>query len=118
MERQVVRVGLRIALVVVASLCVPGQPRVQGQAPAPDEGRLRSEVATLASPEYAGRRGEGGRKTAAHLVAAFRALNLEPLFDGAYEQPIPGTDPAQVQGRNVGPLKEGPEDIKRFGDER
>ena len=23
-----------------------------------------------------------------------------------------------VQGRNVGPLKEGPEDIKRFGDER
>src|SRR5258708_4571848 len=24
----------------------------------------------------------------------------------------------QVQGRNVGPLREGPEDIKRFGDER
>src|SRR5436309_15734393 len=24
----------------------------------------------------------------------------------------------QVQGRNVGPLKEGPKDIKRFGDER
>ena len=23
-----------------------------------------------------------------------------------------------VEGRNVGPLKEGPEDIKRFGDER
>jgi hypothetical protein len=23
-----------------------------------------------------------------------------------------------VQGRTVGPLKEGPEDIKRFGDER
>jgi hypothetical protein len=23
-----------------------------------------------------------------------------------------------VQGRNIGPLQEGPEDIKRFGDER
>ena len=69
---------------------------------APDEDRLRSEVAILASPAYGGRKGEGGRKTAEHLVAQFRALGLEPLFDGVYEQPIPGAAPGPEQGRNVG----------------
>jgi hypothetical protein len=77
------------------------------QAPTPDEGRLRAEVTTLASPEYAGRRGEGGRKAAAHLVAAFRALGLEPLFDGDFEQPIPGDAPGRDQGRNVGARLDG-----------
>jgi hypothetical protein len=64
----------------------------------PDQVRLEREVATLASAEYAGRRGEGGRKAAAHLVARFQELGLEPLFDGSYEQTIPGDEP----GRNVG----------------
>jgi hypothetical protein len=76
--------------------------RVRREVPAPDEGRLRAEVATLASREFAGRQGEGGRKAAAHLVEAFRSLGLEPLFDGLYEQPIPDAEPGRVQGRNVG----------------
>src|SRR4051812_27783211 len=76
-------------------------PTARSEAPAPEEGRLRREVATLASPEFGGRRGEGGVKTAAHLVAAFRDLTLEPLFDGEYTQSIPGNAPGVVQGRNV-----------------
>jgi hypothetical protein len=100
MTRRVFRVGLVLSLFTVASL--PVEARSQAEAPAPDQGRLRAEVATLASPEYAGRRGEGGRKAAAHLVEAFRSLKLEPLFDGSYEQSIPGDAPGHEQGRNVG----------------
>jgi hypothetical protein len=92
----------------VPDTAVRGQvePRTPAAAPAaaaaPDEGRLRREVALLASPEFAGRRGEGGRKAADHLVAEFRALGLEPLFDGHFEQPIPGDAAGTEQGRNVG----------------
>jgi hypothetical protein len=79
-----------------------GEPPDQAVAAAPDEGRLRREVAVLAAPEFAGRRGEGGRKAADHLVAEFRALGLDPLFDGRFEQAIPGEGPGTELGRNVG----------------
>lgn len=94
--------GPRLSFLWIATLLLCPDGRSRAEAPAPDEGHLRSEVATLAAPEYAGRRGEGGRKAAAHLVGAFRALKLEPLFDGAYEQAIPGDAPGEVRGRNVG----------------
>jgi hypothetical protein len=79
----------------------------------PDEVRLRREVATLASAEYGGRRGEGGRKAAAHLVGQFRELALEPLFDGSYEQAIPGDDPGGHQGQNVGARLTGADPMRR-----
>jgi hypothetical protein len=112
MWRRVVPSGRRLALVgtALAALVLttrgepqPDRPPQNGvAADALDEAQLRGEVALLASPEYAGRRGEGGRKTAAHLAAAFQKMGLEPLFDGSYEQPIPGDNPDQDQGRNVG----------------
>lgn len=70
--------------------------------PAPEAARLRNHVETLASPEFAGRQGAGARKAATYIIDAFRALKLEPLFDGAFEQAIPGEEPDQVIGRNVG----------------
>jgi hypothetical protein len=81
----------------------PERPR-PASAPAEPTGqaRLRREVTTLASAEYAGRQGEGGRKAAAHLVARFQELGLEPGFGDRYEQPIPGDGPGGEQGRNVG----------------
>lgn len=93
---RITRVGLAVGLLLVGSL------PARSQAPAPEQVRLRAEVGRLASPEYQGRRGEGGRKTAEHLVEQFRALKLEPLFDGQYTQPIPDAETGQVLGRNVG----------------
>ncbi len=59
-------------------------------------------MATLASLAFAGRSGEGGRKTAAHLVEAFRGMKLEPLFDGRYTQAISRQGAGFILGQNVG----------------
>ena len=86
---------------LLAGLAAPTAP-ARAEAPEPDEARLKAEVFTLASPEFRGRRGEGGRKASEHLVEAFRGLKLEPLFDGAYTQPIVEGATGEVLGRNVG----------------
>jgi hypothetical protein len=77
-------------------------PSARGEGPEPEQARLRRHVEVLASPEYGGRRGEGGRKAADYLVDAFRKLGLEPLFDGGFTQEIPGREPGSVAGHNVG----------------
>ncbi|MEO6812034.1 MAG: M28 family peptidase [Isosphaeraceae bacterium] len=73
-----------------------------GGEPEPEVGRLRAHIATLASPEFAGRRGEGAHKAAEYVETEFKRLDLEPLFDGGYTQEIPGRDAGTVLGRNVG----------------
>jgi hypothetical protein len=100
MLRRVSRIGGVVAFVGAIVRLVPAA--APPAAPAPDESRLRTEVATLASPAMAGRRGEGARRAAEHLVTAFRELGLEPLFEGSYEQAVPGEEPGQVLGSNVG----------------
>jgi hypothetical protein len=50
---------------------------------------VRAHVYRLASPEFLGRAGPGAARTARHLAAAFKRLNLEPAFKGSYFQPIP-----------------------------
>jgi hypothetical protein len=123
MSRRIVSLGLRIALVGTVAASVFSAARA-GREPGPaaripagpagaDEERLRAEVTLLASPAYAGRRGEGGRRTAEHLAAEFRALGLEPLFDGVYAQPIPGEVPGKDQGRNVGARLAGSDPLRR-----
>ena len=96
MRPRIARHGRAVLLLVLAA------DLARAGAPEPQERRLREEVATLASPAFEGRRGEGGRKAASYLVESFRALKLEPLFDREYTQPVPGTGPGQVLGRNVG----------------
>jgi hypothetical protein len=78
-----------------------------GDDPRPEQGRLRAIVETLAAPDFGGRSGAGGEKTAEYLVAQFRALKLPPLFGQDYLQAIPGKDPGSVQGRNVGAILPG-----------
>ena len=95
----------RWGLIVLALTLSPG--RVPAASPEPELARLKAVVETLASPEYQGRRGEGGRKTAAYLVERFRALRLEPLFDTSYTQPIPDREPGRVHGQNVGAVLRG-----------
>jgi Peptidase family M28 len=107
MRTRIARNGRAVLLLVLAA------DLARAGAPEPQERRLREEVATLASPAFEGRRGEGGRKAASYLVEAFRALELEPLFDREYTQPVPGTGPGQVLGRNVGARLVGSDPILR-----
>jgi len=83
----------------VAGAVIPARAQESSQ---PDGARLRHVVERLASPDLGGRSGAGGEKTAAYLTEQFRALELDPLFDKEYVQPIPGKEPGTVQGRNVG----------------
>lgn len=101
MTGRIARVGLILHVLLVSS------PGGAAEWPLPEEARLKAHVTTLASPEFLGRRGEGARKAADYVVDAFRALKLEPLFDGKFEQPIPGREPGEITGRNVGAILRG-----------
>jgi Zn-dependent M28 family amino/carboxypeptidase len=78
---------------------------------------LEAHVYTLASPEYAGRRGAGGARAARYIEAAFRKLGLEPAFGGSYTQPIPsllqsGKNKTQsFLGHNVGAMLPGSDPV-------
>lgn len=105
--------GRRVGVVVViAAVLIFGQARgddAAGVAEAcrPQLDALREHVATLASPEYGGRRGEGARKAESYIVNHLRALGLEPAFDGRFTQDITGADECTVVGRNVGAILKG-----------
>ncbi|HEV3257388.1 MAG TPA: hypothetical protein VG013_10945, partial [Gemmataceae bacterium] len=73
---------------------------------------LQAHVYRLASPEFMGRKGPGGARTARHLAAAFGRLKLEPAFGKSYFQPIPWLLAADQNkdsfiGRNVGAVLPG-----------
>ncbi len=94
MIRRVARIGMIVAFASAVPAVAPGQE--------PELGRLRGHVEVLASPEFAGRRDEGAAKAREYLIAEFRRLKLEPLFDGAYAQDVTGKGPGEVLGVNVG----------------
>lgn len=76
--------------------------------PDPELARLKAHVATLASPEYGGRRGEVAEKSRQYLIKDFQALGLKPLFPrGSFRQEIARPDPSGVTGTNVGAFLEG-----------
>ncbi len=79
----------------------------------PEQARLREVVELLASPEFGGRSGPGGEKTAAYLTEQFRRLKLEGLFGGEYTQVIPGKEPGSRIGRNVGAMLRGSDPVLR-----
>jgi hypothetical protein len=95
---------VRWALLALALLPHPARSQTApSPAPQPEAARLEAHVRTLASPEFAGRRGAGARRAEAHVTQALRELALEPLFaDGQYTQDIPGREPGTAIGRNVG----------------
>jgi len=69
--------------------------------------RQRAVVTRLASPEFAGRSGEGGQKAADFLIEEFQKLKLPGLFQGSYSQSVPGLNAQMPRGRNVGALLAG-----------
>ncbi len=70
--------------------------------------QVRPHVEYLASPELGGRDGAGATLAAEYLAKTFREAGLQPLFEGEFFQPIPGTalpDGSQPEiGRNVGAI--------------
>jgi hypothetical protein len=96
MRRRIAKLGTISA--VAATLASLGLVR----AGEPDLARLKTHVETLASPGFAGRRGEGAAKARAYLIDEFKKLKLEPLFGDSFTQNITGKGPDDVQGVNVG----------------
>ena len=74
---------------------------------------LEAHVYKLASPEFAGRRGAGGARSARYIETAFRSMGLKPAFGNSYQQAIPSllhspTDKdAGFLGHNIGALLPG-----------
>ena len=68
----------------------------------PELPRLKRHVATLAAPEYAGRREHGAELARDYLIAEFRKLGLRPLFGESFRQDVLGAEPGEVLGVNVG----------------
>lgn len=95
---------LRFSCTLALILATVPTSRAQQATPTPERERLKAHVVTLASPEFEGRRGAGGRKAEAYVTHALRELGLVPLFGGQFTQDIPGKEPGTAIGRNVGAL--------------
>jgi Peptidase family M28 len=95
-RRLVAIVGMTLLAVAVLS------GRSSASDPQPELARLKRHVETLASREFGGRSGEVAEKSRRYLIEAFNELRLEPLFDRSFYQDIPGREPGQLIGRNVG----------------
>jgi hypothetical protein len=73
-----------------------------------DEDRIRQHIAFLAGDKLAGRSGAGSQLAAEYLKKEFQSLELQPLFDGDFFQPVPGSEKFGIAGgRNVGALLPG-----------
>ncbi|MEW4567933.1 M28 family peptidase [Tautonia sp. JC769] len=95
---------LTIVLPALIWLSTPPEPTL---AASPELARLREDVFHLASPDFEGRRGEGGRAAGDFLIDRLQGLGLEPAFEGRFDQEftaggligrniaarLPGTDP-------------------------
>lgn len=75
--------------------------------PQPEMGRYRAHVATLASREFAGRRGHDAQKAGRYVLDEFRRLGLRPGFGESYTQDIPDASGRGIIGRNVAARLEG-----------
>lgn len=109
--RQTLWIGL--TFVIAAGLGPGHQARSEDRVPGPDIDRVKAIVATLAGPDFQGRSGEGARKAEAYIVDHFRALGLEPAFDGQFTQDIPGKGPGAVVGRNIAARRLGADPKRR-----
>jgi hypothetical protein len=104
--------SVALGAIVLTAMLTRDAP-AQSSGPTPDPERLKAHVERLASPEFGGRRGVGARKAETYVTDHLRALGLEPLFDDQFTQDVPGTEPGQVVGRNVGARLRGSEPAGR-----
>jgi hypothetical protein len=103
-----------VALLVVSTAA--GVSFVKEEAPRSADislAELKVHVATLASPEFLGRRGPGAARAARYVADAFEKMGLQPAFGDSYFQSIPSqVDDGELRrdsfiGRNVGAMVPG-----------
>ncbi len=63
--------------------------------------KLRQHVFTLASDEYAGRRGKGADRTIAYIERSFESAGLKPAFHQGYRQPVVQASSGKSIGTNL-----------------
>lgn len=113
LRRRVVGSHVLVWMTLLGSVLAGAQVAQSEESMRPEIDRLKRDVYTLASPEFEGRGTvEGKRKAREHLLAAFRELQLQPLFpDESYLQEIPGPKQSGGQqppmGINVGAVLPG-----------
>jgi len=69
--------------------------------------RLRGHVFTLASDDFAGRRGKAAERTIAYVERAFETAGLKPGFAQGYRQPVIQASTGSVIGTNLAAKVEG-----------
>lgn len=98
---------------VFATVAIAFSATARGDDPQPELGRYKAHVATLASREYAGRRGAGAVKAATYVGRELKSLGLQPAFGGDYVQDVPAADGRGVIGHNVAAKLEGSDPVLR-----
>jgi hypothetical protein len=100
-----------IGLLAWAGGLAHAQSKVLQQAAQLDAQVLKKHVFTLASEEFAGRRGKGSEKTVDYIVNHFRSNHLKPGFDTSYIQDVIQGTSGKVIGRNVSAKVEGSDPV-------
>ena len=96
------------APVLIVLLGVPAAARTDRVEP--ERERLSDDVHRLASPEFAGRSGDGARAAGDFLIDRLEAMGLEPAFDGSFEQAFRA---GEREGRNIGAILRGSDAERR-----
>lgn len=84
--------GMIPELVLMLTLAVDPFPYAAAEAELSEAitlAELKAHVYRLASPEFRGRRGPGGARTAMHVAELFKKTGLAPAFGNSYFQDIP-----------------------------
>lgn len=100
-----------IGLVALAGGLAHAQSKLPQQAAQLDAQVLKKHVFTLASEEFAGRRGKDSEKTVDYIVNHFRRNHLKPGFDPSYIQDVIQGTSGKVIGRNVAAKVEGSDPV-------
>lgn len=91
----------------------PTQPQDPWSAQRLDEPALRAHLSYLADDARQGRApgSDGDRDSAAHVQAAFTALNLQPAFGASFTQPFTLTDGVRLLANQKHSLRLGPTEV-------
>ena len=100
-----------IGLLAFAGGLAHAQSKMPQQAAQLDAQVLKKHVFTLASEEFAGRRGKGSEKTVEYIVNHLKNSHLKPGFDTSYTQDVIQGTSGKVIGRNIAAKVEGSDPV-------